>query len=109
MKKYTGLTNNNDIEKLDELIDCLYDGGDGEVGIDDIEKLDELIDCLYDGGDGEVGIDEIVKVVCGKKFYGKWDEEDLEYVKELMREMRGIEVDFNLYNESMYVIGEVEE
>lgn len=86
MKKYTGLTNDNDIE-----------------------KLDELIDCLYDGGDGEVGIDEIVKVVCGKKFYGKWDEEDLEYVKELMREMRGIEVDFNLDNESMYVIGEVEE
>ena len=86
IKKYSGLNSENDIS-----------------------LLDEIISEMMDGGDGLCGIDEIVSVICGKKFYGKYDEEDLEYVKEVMSEFRGLIVEFDLENECMYIEGEVEE
>ena len=69
----------------------------------DVKLLDEIIDCLFDDDDGLCGISEICSVICGKDYYDKWCEEDLEYVKEVMREFRGINVGFNLENECMYV------
>jgi len=84
-KKYTGLNTNKDVENLDEIIDCMYESSEG------------------------CGLSEIVNVICGKKFGVKYDNDDLEYVKEVMEEMRGIKVEFNLDNEEMYIVGEVDE
>jgi hypothetical protein len=75
----------------------------------DISLLDEIISEMYDGGDGICGIDEIVSVICGNEFYGNWDSEDLEYVKEVMREFRGVIVEFNEDESFMSIEGEVDE
>ena len=84
-KTYKGLMNDNDVMVLNEMIEGLYEG------------------------DGMCGIDEICGVICGKEYYGNWDDKDLEYVKEVMREFRGILVGFDLENEVMFMEGEVED
>ena len=37
-------------------------------------------------------------------FYDKYDSEDLEYVKEVMREFCRVNVEFNLENEDVYLV-----
>lgn len=76
---------------------------------DDVNTFNELIECLYDGGDGMCGINEVCGVVCGKSFYGNWDDKDLEYVKEVMEVFGRIKVGFDLENEVMFLEGEVDE
>ena len=71
--------------------------------------LDEMIDEMYDkDGDGICGLNEVVELVCGKEFVGNYDEEDLEYVKEVMREFYRINVGFDMYRECMYIESEVD-
>ena len=52
---------------------------------------------------------EVVSVICGKEFYNKYDSEDLEYVKEVMRECCRVNVEFNLENEEVYLVSFVDE
>lgn len=70
--------------------------------IDNI-KLNLIIDEMFDNDEG-CGISEIVGVICGDEFYDSYDNKDLDYVKEVMRDFCYIEVDFNLENEEMYVV-----
>jgi hypothetical protein len=77
---------------------------------EDVRLLDKMIDELYDeAGDGLVGTNEIVSVICGRKFYGNYDDKDLEYVKEVMKEFRGIDVEFDKEQEHMYVVDSEDE
>ena len=83
---------------------------DYDVNGEDWFLLDEMIDEMYDkDGDGICGLNEIVGLVCGEKFVGNYDEEDLEYVKEVMREFFRINVGFDMYRECMWIESEVGE
>ena len=95
---------NNNIDN-NNYIDKNYNGLSDES---DVELLNEIVDELYGDGDGLCGISEVCSVICGKEYYSKWNEEDLEYVKEVMEELRGVKVEFDLENECMYVVDEVE-
>jgi hypothetical protein len=76
-----------------------------EYDLFDNEELNEMVECLCDDeGDGVCGIDEMVGVVCGREFYGNYGEEELKYVKEVLREYCKVKVGFNLENEEMYVV-----
>ena len=75
----------------------------------DSELVNEIVEEMYEGGDGICGIDEIVRAVCGDEFYGKWDKEELEYVKEVMREFCRINVEFNEDESFMSIESEVDE
>ena len=71
------------------------------------EKVNELMNEMY-YGEGQCGIDEVVSYVCGKEFYGNWDDEELKYVEEVMREFCYVKVSFDLDYEVMNIDGEVE-
>lgn len=78
-----------------------YNGLNSE---EDVKLLDNIISGMYDeDGDGICGISEICSVICGEKFYGRYDDEDLKYVKEVMEEFRGIKVGFDRDWEHMYI------
>ena len=74
--------------------------------------LDEMIDEMYKlknkDGDGICGLNEIVGLVCGEEFVGKYDKEDLEYVKEVMSEFFRINVGFDMERECMWIESEVD-
>jgi hypothetical protein len=73
----------------------------------DVELVDEIVNEMYDG-EMMCGIDEIVGAVCGNEFYGKWSDEELRYVKEVMKEYCQINVEFDLENELMIIESEVD-
>lgn len=87
IKNYNGLSNDEEVELLNEMVD---------------ELCNEY-------GDGLIGLSELVSVICGKGFYDKYDSEDLEYVKEVMREFCKVNVEFNLENEDVYLVSFVGE
>lgn len=87
IKNYNGLSNDEEVELLNEMVG---------------EMCDEY-------GDGLIGLSELVSVICGKEFYNKYDSEDLEYVKEVMREFCKVNVEFNLENEDVYLVSFVGE
>lgn len=83
----------------------VYSGLSEEV---EVGELNEIVDELCDERfEGEVGLSEVCGLICGEGFYEDWDEEDLEYVKEVMEELCKLKVGFNLERECMYVIEEV--
>lgn len=84
IKNYNGLSNDEEVELLNEMVG---------------EMCDEYGD----------GLSELVSVICGKEFYNKYDSEDLEYVKEVMREFCRVNVEFNLENEDVYLVSFVDE
>ena len=83
---------------------------DGLGNDEEVELLNEMCGELCDEyGDGLIGLSELVSVICGKKFYVEYDDEDLEYVKEVMREFCKVNVEFDLENECVYLVSVVDE
>ena len=72
------------------------------------ELVDEIVNEMHDG-EMMCSIDEIVGACCGNNFYGKWDDEELAYVEEVMREYCQINVEFDLENELMIIASAVDE
>jgi hypothetical protein len=71
------------------------------------ETIDEILNEMFEN-DENCGLSEIVGAVCGNSFYDNYDEEDLSYVKEVLMELTGVIVDFDLEREEMYVVSVLE-
>ena len=74
----------------------------------DDELVDEIVNEMHEG-EMMCSIDEIVEACCGNNFYGNWDDEELKYVEEVMREYCQINVEFDLENELMIIASAVDE
>jgi len=74
----------------------------------DNELVDEIVNEMHEG-EMMCSIDEIVEACCGNNFYGNWDDEELKYVEEVMREYCQINVEFDLENELMIIASAVDE
>jgi len=71
------------------------------------EMIDKILNEMFEN-DEDCGLSEIVSAVCGDSFYVDYDDEDLMYVKEVLRELKGVIVDFNLEREEMCVVSILE-
>lgn len=74
----------------------------------DAEGVNEIVNEMFESNEYMCGLNEIVRKVCGNEFYGNYDEDDLKYVEEVMREFCNIKVSFDLENEVMNYEGDVE-
>lgn len=73
----------------------------------DAEGVNEIVNEMFKSNEYMCGLSEIVSKVCGNKFYNNYDEDDLKYVEEVMREFCNINVSFDLENEVMNYEGDV--
>jgi hypothetical protein len=75
----------------------------------DGELVNSIVNEMYDSNENMCGISEIVEGCCGEKYYNNYGKEELDYVKEVMKEFCRIYVEFDEENEVMCNVGEVDD
>ena len=72
----------------------------------DYVNVNKIVEEMWENSE-DCGLSEIVRVCCGDEYYSNYNREELDYVKEVMRDFCKIEVCFDLENEVMVVLGNV--
>ena len=72
----------------------------------DYVGVNKIVEEMWENSE-DCGLSEIVRVCCGDEYYSNYNREELDYVKEVMRDFCKIEVCFDLENEVMVVLGSV--